>query len=55
MNASPALRHEPDPPRTCFVVGPIGDPYAMHGSPEREAYEHHLGIFEQVIAPACER
>lgn len=55
MIVSPALRHEPNQPRTCFVVGPIGDPYATHGSPEREAYEHHLGIFEQVIAPACER
>ncbi|MGW5103197.1 hypothetical protein [Streptomyces sp. NPDC004100] len=37
------------------MVGPIGDPHAAHGSPEREAYEHHLGIFEQVIVPACER
>ncbi|MFI9250014.1 hypothetical protein [Streptomyces sp. NPDC053069] len=55
MIASLALRQEPDQPRTCFVIGPIGDPYAAHGSPEREAYEHHLGIFEQVIAPACER
>ncbi|WP_432126819.1 hypothetical protein [Streptomyces sp. bgisy082] len=55
MNASLALQQEPDQPRTCFVVGPIGDQYAAHGSPEREAYEHHLGIFEQVIAPACER
>ncbi|GAB1338987.1 hypothetical protein ACE1SV_55770 [Streptomyces sp. E-15] len=55
MIASPALRQEPDRPRRCFVVGPIGDPYAAHHSPEREAYEHHLGIFEQVIAPACER
>ncbi|WP_235489885.1 hypothetical protein [Streptomyces roseoverticillatus] len=36
-------------------MGPIGDPYAAHGTPEREAFEHHLGIFEQVIAPACER
>ncbi|WP_240555339.1 hypothetical protein [Streptomyces albus] len=37
------------------MVGPIGDPHAAHGSDEREAYEHHLGIFEQVIAPACEK
>ncbi|MFI0982140.1 hypothetical protein ACH4SP_34685 [Streptomyces sp. NPDC021093] len=55
MNATPALRQEPDRPRTCFVIGPIGDSYAVHGSPEHEAYEHHLGIFEQVIVPACER
>ncbi|MEV0258589.1 hypothetical protein AB0H82_30545 [Streptomyces sp. NPDC050732] len=49
------VRPEADRPQRCFVVGPIGDPYAAHGSPEREAYEHHLGIFEQVIAPACEK
>ncbi|MFJ5228795.1 hypothetical protein ACIQBJ_02740 [Kitasatospora sp. NPDC088391] len=45
----------PDTPRQCFVIGPIGNPYAAHGSPERDAYEHHLTIFEQVIAPACEK
>ncbi|MFI5806351.1 hypothetical protein [Streptomyces sp. NPDC051561] len=55
MNTSQTLRQESDQPRRCFVVGPIGDPHAAHGSPEREAYEHHLGIFEQVIAPACEK
>lgn len=62
MIASLALRQEPDRhrhesrrPRKCFVIGPIGDPYAAHGSAEREAYEHHLEIFEQVIAPACEK
>lgn len=32
-----------------------GEAFSAHGSPEREAYEHHLGIFEQVIAPACEK
>ncbi|MFF8805626.1 hypothetical protein [Streptomyces omiyaensis] len=53
MNVSPAFRQEPERPRTCFVIGPIGDAYAAHGTPERESYEHHLGIFEQVIAPAC--
>ncbi|GGZ01632.1 hypothetical protein GCM10010385_59030 [Streptomyces geysiriensis] len=55
MITSQTLRQESDQPRKCFVVGPIGDPHAAHGSPEREAYEHHLGIFEQVIAPACEK
>ncbi|MET7611834.1 hypothetical protein ABZX97_12075 [Streptomyces seoulensis] len=55
MITSQTLQQESDQPRTCFVVGPIGDPHAAHGSPEREAYEHYLGIFEQVIAPACER
>lgn len=55
MITSQMLRQESDQPRSCFVVGPIGDPHATHGSPEREAFEHHLGIFEQVIAPACEK
>ncbi|WP_175408277.1 hypothetical protein [Streptomyces sp. TRM64462] len=53
MNVSPTFPQEPERPRTCFVIGPIGDAYAAHGTPERESYEHHLGIFEQVIAPAC--
>ncbi|MEH0399179.1 hypothetical protein QA789_26655 [Streptomyces sp. B21-088] len=55
MITSQTLRQESDQPRRCFVIGPIGDPHAVHGSPEREAYEHHLGIFEQVIAPACQK
>ncbi|MEU0449351.1 hypothetical protein [Streptomyces tendae] len=55
MITSQTLGQGPGEPRRCFVVGPIGDPHAAHGSPEREAYEHHLGIFEQVIAPACEK
>ncbi|MFF7449384.1 MULTISPECIES: hypothetical protein [unclassified Streptomyces] len=53
MITSQTLRQESDQPLRCFVVGPIGDAHAAHGSPEREAYEHHLGVFEQVIAPAC--
>ncbi|MCX4849658.1 hypothetical protein [Streptomyces sp. NBC_00893] len=55
MNTSQTLRQESSRPQRCFVVGPIGDPHAAHGSPEREVYEHNLGIFEQVIAPACEK
>ncbi|MFJ6129983.1 hypothetical protein ACIQKE_33440 [Streptomyces griseoviridis] len=55
MITSQTLRQESDQPRKCFVVGPIGDSHAAHGSPEREAFEHHLGIFEEVIAPACEK
>lgn len=55
MNTSQLIRQESDQPQRCFVVGPIGDSHAAHGSPEREAFEHHLGIFEQVIAPACEK
>ncbi|QKZ17574.1 hypothetical protein [Streptomyces chartreusis] len=53
MTTAQTLRPESNKPWKCFVVGPIGDPHADHGTPEREAYEHHLGIFEQVIAPAC--
>ncbi|MFJ9894567.1 hypothetical protein ACIQPR_14735 [Streptomyces sp. NPDC091280] len=55
MITSQALRQEPDQPLSCFVVGPIGDPHAAHGGPEREAFEHHLAVFEEVIAPACEK
>ncbi|WP_078623910.1 hypothetical protein [Streptomyces monomycini] len=40
---------------TCFVIGPIGDSYSTNGTAEREAYEHHLRIFEQMIAPACQK
>ncbi|KOT35485.1 MULTISPECIES: hypothetical protein [Streptomyces] len=46
---------EPNQSLTCFVIGPIGDSYATNGTAEREAYEHHLRIFEQVIAPACQK
>ncbi|PJN28199.1 hypothetical protein [Kitasatospora sp. CB02891] len=48
-------QQEPDRPRLCFVIGPIGDSYAVNGSPEREAYEHHLEVFEEMIAPACQK
>ncbi|MEV7121615.1 hypothetical protein [Kitasatospora griseola] len=55
MITSLPAQQEPDRPRLCFVIGPIGDSYAVNGSPEREAFEHHLEVFEQVIAPACEK
>ncbi|MFF2962506.1 hypothetical protein ACFVT1_27050 [Streptomyces sp. NPDC057963] len=55
MITSQTLRQDSGQSLRCFVVGPIGDPHAAQGSPEQEAYEHHLGIFEQVIAPACEK
>ncbi|MFI9462946.1 hypothetical protein [Streptomyces xiamenensis] len=55
MNTSQRLRQDPDQPQRCFVVGPIGDPHAAPDSPEREVYEHNLGIFEQVIVPACKK
>ncbi|MFC9293390.1 hypothetical protein ACFTWH_20070 [Streptomyces sp. NPDC057011] len=46
-----------DPPRTwsCFVITPIGNEHAEQGSLEREAYEHSLRIFEEVVLPACSR
>ncbi|MGW4379421.1 hypothetical protein [Kitasatospora sp. NPDC004531] len=55
MTAQQPLQEEPARPRLCFVIGPIGNSYAANGSPERDAYEHHLEIFERVIAPACEK
>ncbi|MGW4318883.1 hypothetical protein ACWEMW_06770 [Streptomyces sp. NPDC004684] len=55
MKTSQTLRQDSDQPRRCFVIGPIGDSHAAHGTSEQEAYEHHLAIFEQVIAPACEK
>ncbi|MCX5376784.1 hypothetical protein [Streptomyces sp. NBC_00091] len=41
--------------RSCFVIGPIGDDLADHGTPAAEAYENALEVFEKVIRPACER
>lgn len=55
MITTMAPKPEPDRPLTCFVIGPIGSSHAPHGTPEREAYEHHLRVFEQVIVPACEK
>ncbi|KOG58314.1 hypothetical protein ADK75_02495 [Streptomyces virginiae] len=40
---------------SCFVITPIGNEHAPKGSPEREAYEHSLQIFEEVVLPACSR
>jgi hypothetical protein len=37
----------------CFVIGPIGDKMAAHGSPRRLAYEEALSVYEDVIKPAC--
>jgi hypothetical protein len=39
---------------TCFVIGPIGNRLAAHGSPERETYEESLRVMEEVIEPACQ-
>src|SRR4051794_24071560 len=40
---------------TCFVIGPIGNRHASHGSPEKETYEESLRVMEEVIQPACAR
>jgi hypothetical protein len=37
----------------CFVIGPIGNALAEHGSPEREIYENSLHVMAEVIEPAC--
>jgi hypothetical protein len=39
--------------RTCFVIGPIGNKFAAHGSDERAAYEESLEVWEEVVLPAC--
>jgi len=48
---------ENDPETTnqqaCFIVGPIGDRFAVRGSPERTAYEEALQMWEQVFEPVC--
>jgi len=38
---------------TCFVIGPIGNAFAAHGSPTRETYEDSLHVMAEVIEPAC--
>lgn len=42
------------PAISCFVIGPIGDRDAAHGSPERNTYEQAVQVWEEVILPACE-
>ncbi len=37
----------------CFVIGPIGDKMAGHGTPRRLLYEEALSVYEDVIKPAC--
>ena len=38
----------------CFVIGPIGDSLAPHGSEERLRYEEALEVYEEIVRPACE-
>ena len=40
--------------KRAFVIGPIGDKMAPHGSPRRVAWEEALTVFEDVIKPACQ-
>lgn len=40
--------------QTCFVVGPIGDRFALRGTPGRVAHEEALQMWEKVFEPACE-
>ena len=37
----------------CFVIGPIGDRLAEHGTPDRLIYEQALTVVTEVIVPAC--
>lgn len=43
----------PAVPQRAFVIGPIGDKDAPHGSPERHVYEEAVQVLEDVILPAC--
>ncbi|MEV6419977.1 hypothetical protein [Streptomyces sp. NPDC051662] len=38
---------------SCFVIGPIGDKYAEHGSSERRLYEESLRVYDEVVRAAC--
>ncbi|WEV26773.1 hypothetical protein OYE22_17375 [Streptomyces sp. 71268] len=40
-------------PPSCFVIGPIGDKHAEHGTPERRLYEESMRVYEEVIVAAC--
>lgn len=40
---------------SCFVIGPIGDKFAEHGTNERVIYENSLKVMEEVILPACKQ
>jgi hypothetical protein len=57
-SAPASLKQAPMPGRLesdlkCFVIGPIGDVFAAHGSPKRQAYEDSLRVMAEVIEPAC--
>ncbi|MFJ9893810.1 hypothetical protein ACIQPR_10830 [Streptomyces sp. NPDC091280] len=42
------------PTWNCFVIGPIGDKHAEHGSPERLLYDEALYVYDEVIRAACQ-
>ncbi|MFE2847478.1 hypothetical protein ACFXKS_28825 [Streptomyces scopuliridis] len=55
---STATDAAPDDPHritvpSCFVIGPIGDKYAEHGSSERRLYEESLRVHDEVVRAAC--
>ncbi|MFF5718525.1 hypothetical protein [Streptomyces buecherae] len=43
----------PAPAPSCFVIGPIGDKHAEHGTPERRLYEESMRVYEEIIVAAC--
>jgi len=45
--------HVTDDTVTCFVIGPIGDRTAAHGSEGRNRYERAIQTWEEIIEPAC--
>ncbi len=38
---------------SCFVIGPIGDKFAEHGTNEKLIFENSVKVMEEVILPAC--
>ncbi|MGW5350356.1 hypothetical protein ACWERV_07540 [Streptomyces sp. NPDC004031] len=51
--ADAPLPEQPTGDQRCFVIGPLGDPHAAMGSPERRAYEESLEVYAHVISAAC--
>ncbi|WP_157250969.1 hypothetical protein [Nonomuraea typhae] len=44
---------EPGGTWSCFVLGPLGDPFAEAGSTKLKIYEETLEVYESVIQTAC--
>ncbi|MDP9439370.1 MAG: hypothetical protein M3P49_11595 [Actinomycetota bacterium] len=55
LTQNPGALAAPQPPTSCFVVGPIGDKLAPFGSEERTRYEQAMQVWDYVIEPACQK